>query len=1484
METKERQTSETEADQQRHNPMILPADSGLYSFSNEHDACGVGLVANIHNTPSHAIVEMGVTVLKKLMHRGAAGWDPETGDGAGLLFSLPDAFLRRSVKFDLPKAGRYGVAMLFGGETEHAAIEAAVTAEGAAVLGWRKVPVHPEAIGRLARETMPAISQLFIDGSSFEGPDAFERKLFLIRRRIEKTTKETYVCSCSSRSIVYKGLLLATQIDGFYPDLSAKDLVSPLVLVHQRYSTNTFPTWRLAHPFRYLAHNGEINTLRGNLNQLRAREPFLKSPNFTFDEMKTLLPLVDAGQSDSASLDNMLELLVASGRSLPHAMLMLIPQAWGAKYHLGHDVRGFFDYHSALQEPWDGPAAVAFSDGVGCGALLDRNGLRPARYTLTKDGLFCLASETGVLEFPPETVERKGRLRPGAMVWCDLPGGRILFDDEIKSTIARRRPYRRWAEEGRIVVNGLFDSITSAPVREHLLCRQRRFGWTQESVDVLVKPMAATGKEPTGSMGNDAALACLSAKPQLVYAYFKQLFAEVTNPPIDPIREELVMSLTTYIGNPGNILAEGSAPRSLIKLNRPVLTDADLKHLATLNSERFSTVTLPLAWHDSLDAALTKLAADAVAAVKAGHNIVVLSDRGLTDADCAVPALLAVAAVNRALVDAHLRPAVGLIIDSGEIFEVMHYALLLGFGATAICPYLALECAAALSARGDIPLDATAATENYIRAVDKGLLKTMSKMGISTLRSYRSAGIFEAVGLGPDVMSRFFPGVASRVGGLTIDDLARESRARHDAAVNTPNKELLPLGGQYKFRKDGEDHLWTPESISLFRQAVMMNDPARYAKYAALINDQARHLCTLRSLFDFAPATQAVPLSEVEPAAAIIKRFVASAMSLGALSPEAHEAVATALNSLGANSNCGEGGEDTEHEVPGPHGEDRTSHVRQVASGRFGVTIDYLAGAKEIQIKMAQGAKPGEGGQLMGPKVDELIARVRHSIPHVTLISPPPHHDIYSIEDLAELIYDLRCSNRDARISVKLVSEVGVGTIAAGVAKGHADMILISGHDGGTGATPLTSMKHAGLPWELGLAETQQTLVANKLRGRVRLQVDGQMKTGRDVMIGALLGAEEFGFGTTMLVCLGCVMMRRCHDNCCPVGVCTQDPELRKCFRGKPEYIVNFLRMVAEEVRGYLAMLGYRTLDEAIGHTEKLVTRPMPDFYKTAHLDFSRILAKADGPELRFVKTDHGNFHTYDEKFLNPPPKSGVLAIHNVDRCVGTEFSSKLVKKHGAKGLPPDSVHVRFAGTAGQSFGAFLAPGVTFELEGEVNDFLGKGLSGGTIIVRPPKAATFAANENIIAGNVVGYGGTAGRIFLNGQAGERFAIRNSGVTAVVEGVGDHGCEYMTGGRVVVLGPTGLNFAAGMTGGVAYVYDAHNDFDLHCNLETVDLETVEEGSAGEIELLKLIREHVRLTGSPFAAQLLADWRNIRHAFVRVIPYEYKKALEENERRA
>ena len=1449
--------------------------AGLYRPEQEHDACGVGMVANIRGIASHGIVEQGLAVLRRLMHRGAAGSDPETGDGAGILVFLPDAFFRAESGLELPEAGRYGVGMVFGGVGQEQVVEQLAAEEGCPVIGWREVPVQPEYIGRTARSTAPRIRQVFVDGSGLSGTAELERRLYILRRRIEKSGADLYIYSLSARTVVYKGLLLAPQLPLFYTDLTDPRFTSPVALVHQRYSTNTFPAWHLAHPFRYVAHNGEINTLKGNMQALAAREKLLQSEVFG-DDLQKILPLIEPGQSDSACLDRMLELLVAGGRSLDHAMMMLLPQAWGTNYHMGRDVRAFFEYHSALMEPWDGPSAVVFSDGINAGAMLDRNGLRPARYTLCKDGMFVLASETGVLDVAADNVLRKGRLKPGEMLLLDLQNHRLQLDGEIKTRLARRAPYRRWVEENRLSVHGLFTEVTAAEPGANLLRRQLSFGYTREDLDLILQPMATEGKEPIGSMGHDIPLAVLSAKPQLLFHYFKQQFAQVTNPPIDPIREELVMSLMTYIGNKGNILEETPEHARLIKLRRPILTDDELQRLEHFGGEpAVFTCSFPMdGGETALRLALSTLCSGAVQAVQGGKRFVVLSDRSLPDGHAAIPSLLATAAVNRALVEKGLRPEVGLIVQSGEVREIMHMALLLGYGATAVNPWLALQGVTALARAGKTGCDPTTAAGNYIQAVCKGLLKIMSKLGISTLRSYRSAQAFEAVGISREVVDEYFPGTVSRIGGISLADIAREACMRAAMA----DQDALPDGGAYRYRKDGEEHLWNPQTLKLFREAVGKGDYATFNRFSSLIDRQEQQLCTLRSLLQLKPAATPLPLEEVESVESIMGHFVSGAMSLGSLSPEAHRTIAEAMNRCGAMSNCGEGGENSDR-----FGTEFNSAIKQVASGRFGVTIEYLRNARELQIKMAQGAKPGEGGQLPGKKVDAFIAQVRHSMPSVTLISPPPHHDIYSIEDLAQLIFDLRNANPQARISVKLVSELGVGTVAAGVAKGDADVILISGYDGGTGASPLTSIRHAGLPWEIGLAEAHQTLQLNSMRGKVKLQVDGQIKTGRDIVVAALLGAEEFGFATTLLVCLGCAMIRKCHSNTCPMGVATQDPELRKRFSGKADSIVNFLHFVAQQAREHLAALGLHSLQEACGRSDLLTVDRARMVQKARGLDFSAILAPGT-PAAPVVHTGHAAPETFDRaRILHSLQMDGTreslsLPVANTDRSIGTELSGELVSRYGAQGLAEDTITLKLSGTAGQSLGAFLAPGVTIRLTGEANDFVGKGLSGGKIVVRVPYDAAFRAEENVIAGNVIGYGGTSGQIFINGQAGERFGIRNSGMTLVAEGIGDHGCEYMTGGRVLILGSTGVNFAAGMTGGLAYVYDESGDFDLRCNVESVDLESVQPGSDAEAEILDLLHRHVQETGSHKAARILADWQDYRPRFVRVFPVEYRHALQ------
>ena len=1490
---------------------------GLYRSEYEHDACGVGMVANLSGEASHEIVTNGLTILKRLMHRGATGNDPETGDGAGLLLKIPHGFFKKVLsRAKTQRLGEdggedvFGVAMIFGGKGEELAIENSVRNNSCEVLGWREVPTNPDAIGHDARAVMPRIRQVFIaakdakDVASTEGErsDArFERRLYIIRRQIEKSTTKTYVCSCSSRTVVYKGLLLATQIEKFYPDLSDPDFVSPFAIVHQRYSTNTFPSWELAHPFRAIAHNGEINALKGNLNALAARESSLASPAFG-DELKKLLPVVHQGQSDSASLDNMFELLVAAGRDAPHAMMMLIPQAWGAKYHMGNDVRAFYEYHSALMEPWDGPAAVAFTDGVGLGAALDRNGLRPARWSLTKDGLFVLASEAGVLDIPQESIARHGRLKPGSLLWLDLAAHRLMEDAELKTFYARRRPYRRWVNENHIPVTGLFTEIVPSRIdgEDALAAAQKRFGYTLEDIELILRPMAESGHEPVGAMGNDAALACLRGERGTgngrfrMFDFFHQLFAQVTNPPIDPIREELVMSIMTYIGNQGNILAETPEHARLVKMTRPVLTDDELKRMR--NIPDFPAKTLSMFFGGGLEAALGKLAGDALQAVKEGAKIVILSDRcfntetqrhrengsggEISDTEslgpCVkrIPSLLAVAAVNKALAEAGVRSSVGVVVESGEVREVHHFAVLLGFGATAINPWLALETVSEIGKS-----DTVKAAANYVSAVCKGIMKIMSKMGISTLRSYRSARIFEAVGLGPRLMEEYFGGVASPVGGLEladIEDILDKEAQRHGFVPCRHAGNCPEPGGEYRLRKAGEEHLWSPQRIIDFREAVRTGDYARFHRYTDDIDRTSR--VTLRSQLELKgkeDGRSEVGADEVESVDSIVRSFVGGAMSLGSLSPEAHETIALALNGLGTMSNSGEGGENPER-----FGTDRNSAIKQVASGRFGVTIEYISSAKDLQIKLAQGAKPGEGGQLPAHKVNDLVARLRHAKPGTTLISPPPHHDIYSIEDLAQLIYDLKCANPEARVSVKLVSEAGVGTIAAGVAKAHADVVVISGFDGGTGAAPLTSMKHAGLPWEPGLAEAHQTLLKNDLRDRVKLQVDGQLRTGRDIVVAAMLGADEFAFGTSMLVSLGCIQCRNCNLNCCPVGIATQKPELRAKFAGRPEHLQAYFRFLAEEVREILASLGLRSLAEARGRTDLLKAKEGTKFdFGDMILAQSRRAVESSSAGLS-DKSDSADLanpaiSNYDFRELTPYVGDGetklVRKISNCDRSIGAALSGHITKLRASAPLREAfRVAVDFTGVAGQSFGAFLARGVTFDLRGAANDYVGKSLSGGVITIAPPDGFACAPEENVIAGNVIAYGATSGAIFINGLAGERFGIRNSGATLVAEGVGDHGCEYMTGGVAVILGPVGVNFAAGMTGGVAYVYDESATLDLNCNLDSVDLFPVEKGSEDESALLALLEEHFERTGSPKTRRILDDWANARPMFSKVLP--------------
>ncbi|HWE52617.1 MAG TPA: glutamate synthase large subunit [Bryobacteraceae bacterium] len=1496
----------------------LPEPQGLYHPDQEHDACGIGFVANIKGHKTHEIIEQGIQILINLTHRGACGCDPETGDGAGVLIQIPHKFFdreTRSLGFTLPEPGEYGIGMVFLPVERHqrlqteGILERIVREEGLKVLGWRDTPIDGSAIGRVARQSQPYIEQIFIGPAPGSNPpmttDQLERKLYIIRKRAEAEVADSdmedaamfCIPSLSARTIIYKGLLLAPQIAKFYKELSDPDLTSALCLVHQRFSTNTFPTWHLAHPFHYVAHNGEINTVKGNVNWMHARQSVLESELFGAD-LKKLFPIIQAGGSDSASFDNALELLVQSGRSLPHAMAMMIPEAWDNNPHMSDQKRAFYEYHCSLMEPWDGPAAITFTDGRIIGATLDRNGLRPARFLVTKDDMVVLSSETGVLPVNPEDVKMKGRLQPGKMFLVDLEEGRIVSDKEIKEQLAFRNPYPEWLAQNQITLDNLTEpddvhGINHATVT----ARQRAFGYTDEDIRFLMSPMAINGEEPIGSMGSDTPLACLSDKPQPLFNYFKQLFAQVTNPPIDSIREEMVMSLVSYIGKERNILAETARHCHTLKLPHPVLTNRDLEKLRRVSQGDFLTYTLsalfPLAEGEGgLERALDDLCLAASRAIASGATILIISDRGVNADYVPIPSLLAMTAVHNHLVRESLRTQVALIVESGEPREVMHYALLIGYGASAVNPYLAIETLEDLALRDRLPAGVPfeKALYHYIKSVNKGLLKVFSKMGISTLQSYRGAQVFEAIGLNKSVIDRYFTGTASRIEGVGLDVLAREAVMKHALAFEGPAEydTELPVGGNYAFRVSGEYHLLNPATVSKLQHAVQQNSFATFEEYAALIDEQNKQLCTIRGLLKFKPGTP-VPLDEVEKAEEIVKRFATGAMSFGSISKEAHETIAIAMNRIGGRSNTGEGGEDESRFRPDPNGDLRRSSIKQVASGRFGVTAHYLVNADELQIKMAQGAKPGEGGQLPGHKVDEVIARVRHSVPGVGLISPPPHHDIYSIEDLAQLIYDLKNVNPAARISVKLVAEVGVGTVAAGVAKAHADVVLISGHDGGTGASPLTSLKHAGAPWELGLAETQQVLVMNDLRSRIRVQTDGKLQTGRDVAIAALLGAEEFGFSTMPLVALGCIMMRKCHLNTCPVGIATQDPVLRAKFRGQPEDVINFFFFIANQLREIMAQLGFRHMDEMIGRVDRLDARDALSHWKARGLDFSAILYDPPLPSRISrhctTKQDHGLDEALDYQLIDHAreaidrhkPMEITLPIRNIHRTVGAMLSGEIARKLGAQGLPDNTIKFKFTGSAGQSFGAFLARGVTLELEGDSNDYVGKGLSGGRIVVYPDRASTFVPEENILVGNVVLYGATSGEAFFNGMAGERFAVRNSGASTVVEGLGDHGCEYMTNGLVVVLGKTGRNFAAGMSGGIAYVLDEAGEFRQHrCNKTSVDLEAVTDAADEQI-LLSMINRHFEATGSPRAKWILEHWREVLPKFVKVFPHEFKRVL-------
>jgi glutamate synthase (NADPH/NADH) large chain len=1496
-------------------------NQGLYETRYEHDSCGIGAVVNISGRRDHSIIEYGRQILLNLHHRGAAGADETTGDGAGILFQIPHEFFFvecEKAGISLPEPSKYSVGMVFGSkdaglrERCDRILEDAIAYYGMRALGWREAPVRSDCLGKIALESEPSIKQVFVDGAGLE-EEAFERHLYLARRRAERLVRETfgeegedfYVASLSCRTICYKGMFMARQLFAYYPDLEDRRVKSALAIVHQRYSTNTFPSWRLAQPFHCIAHNGEINTLSGNRSWMRAREPKMSS-GLLGDNICDLLPVLSPEMSDSACFDSVLELLVRAGRSMPHAMMMMIPEAFGPKYHISTDKRAFYEYHSAIMEPWDGPAAMVFTDGRLIGGTLDRNGLRPCRYLVTTDGLAILASEAGVVEFEPQRIKRKGRLRPGRMFLVDTVEGRIITDNDIKSKIARQRPYRRWLEENRIELRGLFDApkpVQSDP--ETTLQRMRAFGYTAEELKMVLTPMVLYGQEPIGSMGDDTPLAVLSDRPRLLFSYFKQLFAQVTNPPIDPLREGLVMSLMTFTGRRRNLLDETPQHCRQLKLPHPVLANQDIERLRAVDAGNRVGVkvatTRAVFDADTSDAGgslrrgLDLLVGDAKKAISDGASLIIISDREISESKAAIPSLLAVAAVHRGLLNEGLRGEAGLIVESGEPREVMHFCLLCGYGANAINPYLAFECLEQLQRSGEAPADMepTAAADNYIAAVKKGILKTMSKMGISTLRSYSGAQLFEAIGLNGPFIDKYWTGTSSRISGIGLEEIAQEALARHKAAfeMRAGGAMELEFGGEYHFRNSGERHLWNPVTVSRLQHAVINNDAKAYADYAVAVNDQSRKLCTLRGLFEFI-AGEPVPLEEVEPASEIIKRFCTGAMSHGSISKEAHECIAVAMNRLGAMSNTGEGGEDPARYTPEPNGDSKSCGIKQVASGRFGVTINYLANAKELQIKMAQGAKPGEGGQLPGHKVTDEIARLRYSTPGVTLISPPPHHDIYSIEDLAQLIYDLKCGNPEARVSVKLVAEVGVGTVAAGVAKGNADEVLISGHDGGTGASPLSSIKHTGCPWELGLAETQQVLVMNGLRDRIRVQVDGQLKTGRDVVVAALLGAERFGFGTAALVTLGCTLLRKCHEGACPFGIGTQDPQLRSRFRGKPEYIERFMNFVAEEVRRIMAQLGLRKFEDMVGRVDRLGVRKAIEHWKARGLDFSAVFRLPDTSGGKAIRQTNGqprkigdnlDWEILEKAKIAIENKQKILIempIRNVNRTVGAILSNRIVRRFGPQGLPDGTIEVVFRGSAGQSFGAFLASGVTFRLIGESNDYVGKGLSGGRIIVQTPEGSPFAAYENVIVGNTVLYGATGGEAFINGVAGERFAVRNSGATAVVEGVGDHGCEYMTGGVVVVLGQTGCNFAAGMSGGVAYVLDeaaAWGGFDTLCNLDLVELESIwhEEDK----KLLKdLIERHLHRTGSARARQILDAWPDMVGKFVKVMPMDYRNALQ------
>jgi glutamate synthase (ferredoxin) len=1493
----------------------FPPKQGLYDPWFEHDACGVGFVVDIKGRKSNQILQQAIQVLRNLDHRGASGSEANTGDGAGVLLQIPHAFLSevcKKTRIALPGPFEYGCGLVFLPRNPNhrrrleERFEQIIQSEGQVFLGWRTVPANSSSLGDTARSCEPFIRQVFIGRNRGLTDDlAFERKLYVIRKRAYNEIRAGgldggeywYLPSLSCRTIVYKGMLLTEQLAEYFPDLRDPAMETALALVHSRFSTNTFPSWERAHPYRYLAHNGEINTLRGNINWMHAREALFESDVFG-DDISKIHPVIDPNGSDSAMFDNTLELLVLAGRPLPHAMMMMIPEPWSNHQTMDDDRRAFYQYHSCLMEPWDGPASIAFTDGRKIGAVLDRNGLRPSRYYVTKDDRVIMASEVGVLDVPADQVVQKGRLQPGRMFFVDTEEGRVISDEEIKGKISGERPYRLWLKE-HLVQLGDLPPVPSVPEPDTRTLRQRQiaFGYTFEDQRIILTPMARDGVEAVGSMGNDAALAVLSNKPRLLYDYFKQLFAQVTNPPIDCIREELITSAETRLGSEGNLLNPQPAACRRVELEWPILTNEEFAKIRRLDLPGFKVGVLPILFRvtrgeKGLAKSLEELCVMARRMIEEEEvNLIILSDRGVNQDYAPVPALLAVAGLHHYLIREGLRTRISMVLETGEAREVHHFSLLIGYGCSAINPYLTFETIDEMRYESMLPnLDHRTACKNFVKAASKGVIKVMSKMGISAIQSYRGAQVFEAVGLRQDVIDHYFTWTPSRVGGIGLDVIAQEVLARHRAAFPSRpvNGQVLPAGGQYQWRDDGEFHLFNPETIHRLQKAVRTGSYTVFKEYAKLVNDQSRNLCTLRSLLEFKPGTP-IPLAEVEPIESIMKRFKTGAMSYGSISQEAHETLAIAMNRIGGKSNTGEGGEDPVRYQPLPNGDSKNSAIKQVASARFGVTSEYLVNARELQIKMAQGAKPGEGGQLPGTKVYPWIAKVRHTTAGVGLISPPPHHDIYSIEDLAELIHDLKNANREARISVKLVAEVGVGTVAAGVAKAHADVVLISGHDGGTGASPQTSIKHAGLPWELGLAETHQTLVLNNLRDRIAVETDGQLKTGRDVAIAALLGAEEFGFATGPLVSVGCIMMRVCHLNTCPTGVATQDPRLRAKFTGKPEHVVNFMRFIAEELREIMSQLGFRTVDEMVGRVDCLEARKAVEHWKAKGLDFSNILYAPDvGAEVgRYCRTkqDHGLDKALDLTVLldlcRPALERGEkvvaeLPIRNVNRVVGTITGSELTKRWGAKGLPEDTIRLHFKGSAGQSFGAFMPRGMTFSLEGDANDYVGKGLSGGKIIVFPPAGSTFAPDENIIVGNVAFYGATSGEAYIRGMAGERFCVRNSGLNAVVEAVGDHGCEYMTGGRVVVLGPTGRNFAAGMSGGVAYVLDERGEFAQNVNTQMVDLGKLEDPE--EIAQVRaMIERHLAWTRSDRAGQILAAWDQLVGRFVKVLPKDYQRML-------